>query len=72
MSPIEENIIDDFEQLQKDVVERIKGYGIELKYLSEQVKMDRGRLYRRMKKLDFKPHELRSIVHFLNNPPLQK
>lgn len=68
MALLNETHIDNFEQLQKDVVERIKGYGIELTHLSKQLNIDRGLLYRRIKNLDFTPSELRKIVRFLNNP----
>jgi predicted transcriptional regulator len=73
MNLLDEQIINNFEQLQKDVVECIKGYGIELTHLSKQLDIDRGLLYRRIKNLDFTPTELRKIVKFLNNPiPIKK
>jgi hypothetical protein len=73
MDLLDEQIIDNFEQLQKKVVECIKGYGIELTHLSKQLNLDRGLLYRRINNLNFTPTELRKIVKFLNNPiPIKK
>lgn len=67
MSKTDELLIENFEKLQKDVVERIKNSGMKINFIATTLKMNRSKLYRRMKCFDFTTSELRSIIKIL--PP---